>query len=122
MSVFQAVWPVIGGGQTQEELITEAIEDLPKVARRHGVITVGEPDVMVRLGRDVPGDWPTAVVVVAVSPVAEFQAVLALGTKHSRECERCGLERNARYAPEKAYYCNDCKRFVKADGWLVKAS
>lgn len=117
MSTFQAIWPVVDEFMTYEELKREAAVDLPKVARRHGVIVTGEPKIMVKLGREVPGAGPTALVVVAESPVVEFSRANPVNPKFALQCERCGLEKNARWGVDE-YYCVDCKRFAKADGWV----
>lgn len=121
MSVFQAVWPVIDPTILPEDLIAEAIEDLPKVARRHRCITVGEPKVEIRSGADIPGVGGASLVVVAESPVLDPEPIQVIETKFARECGRCGLENNG-HGRSGEYYCKDCKRFVKADGWLEKAS
>lgn len=117
MSVFQAVWPVLDQSMSSEDLMAEAVEDLPKVARRHRFITVGEPKVEIRCGSDIPGAGGASLVVVAESLVLDPAPVQVLETKFVRACDRCGVEKNARWAPG-AYYCKDCKRFVKADGWV----
>lgn len=121
MNIFQAVWPVINGSMTYDELKAEAIADLPHVARRHGVITVGEPRAVVRLGREIPGAGPTALVVVVESPVAEFNFRPAPDEPgEMRACLRCGYERYAMYTGRD--YCTDCKPFAKADGWMELAA
>ena len=121
MSVFQAVWPVIDPTISPEELIAEAIEDLPKVARRHRYITVGDPKVEILSGASIPGVGGALLVVVAESSVLEPEPIQIIETKFVRECGRCGRENNG-HGRSGEYYCKDCKRFVKADGWLEEAS
>src|SRR5690606_41808930 len=96
MSVFQAVWPVLDTHIPYEDLKAEAIEDLPKVARRHGVITVGSPTVMIRLGREVPGAGEAEFVVFAESSVVEFKPVQVVEARS--EERRVGNAQRARGA------------------------
>lgn len=121
MSIFQAVWPVLDTSIPYEDLKAEAIEDLPKVARRHNVITVGEPQAYIRLGKDVPGVGDATLVVIVESPVAEIPPARLVDPKYARPCGRCGLEKAVTHGVDE-YFCKDCKRFVKADGWLENAS
>lgn len=121
MSVFQAVWPVLDTSIPYEVLKAVAIEDLPKVARRHNVITVGEPTVFVRLGKDVPGVGDATLVVVVESPVAEVPQARLVDPKYARACDRCGVEKAVTHGVDE-YFCKDCKSYVKADGWLEDAS
>lgn len=121
MSVFQAVWPVLDTDIPYEDLKAEAIEDLPKVARRHGVITIGSPTVMIREGKEVPGAGEAEFVVFAESSVVEFKPVQVVEASAVRFCERCGLE-GAKRSGVDEWYCKDCKKFARADGWLENAS
>ncbi|MGO4297125.1 hypothetical protein [Glutamicibacter sp. MCAF14] len=121
MSIFQAVWPVVDTSVPYEDLKAEAIEDLPKVARRHGVITVGSPTVMIREGKEVPGASDAEFVVLAESRVVEFKPVQVMAANAVRSCERCGVEGTKRSGVDE-WYCKDCKKFAKADGWLENAS
>lgn len=121
MRTFQALWPIVDSTIPYEELKAEALADLPKVARRHGVITIGEPKVFVRLGNEIAGAGPAALVVIVESPVAEVPPTRIVDHKYARECDRCGVEKAVTHGVDE-YFCKDCKRFVKADGWLEKAS
>lgn len=121
MRTFQAVWPVVDSTIPYEELKAEAIADLPKVARRHGVITIGEPKAFVRLGKEIPGAGPAALVVIVESPVAQVPPTRVVDHKYARACDRCGVENAVTWGVDE-YFCKDCKRFVMADGWLEKAS
>ncbi|UXN30982.1 hypothetical protein [Glutamicibacter sp. M10] len=121
MGVFQAVWPVLDAEIPEKDLLAEAIEDLPKVARRHGVITIGKPRVDIRQGSEMPGTAGAKLVVVAESSVVDPAPIQVLDVKFARTCDRCGVEKNAVWGVDE-YFCKDCKRFVKADGWLEQAS
>lgn len=121
MRTFQALWPVVDSTMSYEDLKAEAIADLPKVARRHGVITIGSPTVMIREGKEVPGAGDTELVVVVESPVVEVPPTRIVDHKYARECDRCGVEKAVTHGVDE-YFCKDCKRFVKADGWLENAS
>lgn len=121
MSIFQAVWPVLDTSIPYEDLKAEAIEDLPKVARRHGVLTTGEPEAYIRLGKDVPGVGDATLVVIVESPVVEFKPVQVMAANAVRSCDRCGLEGTKRSGVDE-WYCKDCKKFARADGWLENAS
>jgi hypothetical protein len=64
---FRAVWPIIDGSgtaQTDQELILQAIGDLPTVAHRHKARIVGPPRACIADGRRVPGSGGALQVVV----------------------------------------------------------
>jgi hypothetical protein len=53
--IFQAVWPIVDNSLSRRDLIAEACEDLPHVARRHHARLVGPPVWLVQLAAEVPG-------------------------------------------------------------------
>lgn len=68
---FRAVWPIIAGtgtAQSDQELILQAIGDLPAVAHRHQARIVGPPRACIADGRRVPGSGGAHQVVVIEAP------------------------------------------------------
>jgi hypothetical protein len=68
---FRAVWPIIDGAstaQTDQELILQAIGDLPAVAHRHQARIVGPPRACIADGRRVPGSGGAHQVVIIEAP------------------------------------------------------
>ena len=68
---FRAVWPIVDGAgtaQTDQELILQAIGDLPTVAHRHQARIVGPPRACIADGRRVPGSGGAHQVVVIEAP------------------------------------------------------
>lgn len=69
--VFRAVWPIIegsGSAETDAELISQAIGELPTVAHRHHAQIVGAPRACIADGRRVPGSGGAPQVVVIEAP------------------------------------------------------
>ena len=123
MPRFQAVWPVLDPTMDTADLIAEAIEDLPRVARRHGAITIGEPTVRVLPGAQVPGAGTTGLVVVAESDTAATDRVAVFHNPcEISQCERCGIERTINSKNNRRRYCTDCRPWAKADGWIEAAA
>ena len=74
---FRAVWPVIEGAgtaQTNQELILQAIGDLPNVAHRHQAKIVGPPRACIADGRRVPGSGGAREVVIIEAPAVTAAA------------------------------------------------
>lgn len=66
--VFRAVWPVVSTGHPIADLLDEALEDLPNVARRHNAVIVGKAQAGLMDGRRVPGSGGAAQVLVIEAP------------------------------------------------------
>ncbi|MCT9624307.1 hypothetical protein HWD94_04105 [Pseudarthrobacter equi] len=80
--VFRAVWPIIPGtgtAGTDEELILQALGDLPAVAHRHNAQITGKPKACITEGRFVQGSAGHKHVVVVEAPA---QAVPRRGYHH----------------------------------------
>lgn len=61
----RAVWPIADPTRSAPSLISEALADLPNVARMRGVRPIGRPRIAIRPGADVPGCGGAQVAIVA---------------------------------------------------------
>jgi hypothetical protein len=71
LSTFRAVWPIVNNdasGPTNEELVQEAIKDLPTVAQRHRVVITGPCRGFITTASKVPGSGGSGHVVVVEAP------------------------------------------------------
>lgn len=79
-STFQAVWPIITGHGsaplTDNELIEDALADLPNVAARHGVKLTGKPRAAITHGAQFPGSAGAKQVVIIEAPAAALPQTL----------------------------------------------
>jgi hypothetical protein len=76
--MFVAVWPIVQMHEPSA-LIREARRDLPNLARRHGAVLKGQPQVSIRPGAQVPGSGGAEYVVYATVRAVRREPPLGRG-------------------------------------------
>lgn len=116
-TIFQAVWPITTTEITDQELIAEALTDLPFVAARHKVKVTGQPAARIEPGKNLPGTGEADWCVVIEAPAIKSKRQERKGGDVV-PCGRCGIERTG----GSREYCADCKPYAMADGWIEAAA
>ncbi len=77
MSRFLALWPIIDDTVPMHDVLDEARQDLPAVARRHGLRVLAHDTPLIQPGHRTPGSGGAALVVTIRADVEPIRAGVA---------------------------------------------